>query len=91
MQFLLEGARRGERVLFVTLSESEQELRDNAGLHGWDLTGVEFLDIHPADGGSGADGQYSIFHPADVELIPVAQQIEATVDRLRRPGSSSTA
>ncbi len=83
MQFLLEGARRGEKVLFVTLSESEEELRDNASSHGWDLSGVEFLDIHPGDEGIGPDNQYTIFHPADVELAPVARRITETIGRLK--------
>jgi len=47
MQFLLAGEKRGESTLFVTLSESEKELRGNAEAHGWDLGGIRFLDIHP--------------------------------------------
>ena len=75
LQFLIEGARQGESVLFITLSESEGELRANAAHHGWDLEGVDFLDIHPATEGISTENQYSIFHPADVELIPVSNQI----------------
>ena len=83
LQFLIEGARRGESVLFVTLSESEAELRDNAETHGWDLGRVRFLDLHPDFDGIVGDQQYSIFHPADVELIPVARQIQAALDEFR--------
>ena len=83
MQFLVEGARLGEPVLFVTLSESEKELRENAGSHGWDLAGVEFLDVHPKDEGLSTDDQYTIFHPADVELGPVIRRITEALDRLQ--------
>ena len=41
LQFLLEGARQGEPVLYVTLSETEEELRSVADSHGWSLDGVE--------------------------------------------------
>ena len=75
LQFLIEGASRGESVLFITLSESEKELRDNASSHRWNLAGVRFLEILPALEGSPGTDQYSIFHPADVELIPVAKKI----------------
>ncbi len=83
MQFLLEGARLGESVLFVTLSESEDELRANASSHGWDLQGIQFLDIHPMNEGLSTESQYSIFHPADVELIPVTRSIEEAMDRFK--------
>ena len=45
MQYLLEGARRGEQVLYVTLSETEEELRAMAEAHGFDLTGVWWLSV----------------------------------------------
>ena len=37
LQFLREGAKAGESVLYVTLSETEEELRSVAESHGWDL------------------------------------------------------
>ena len=40
LQFLLEGARRGEPGLYVTLSETEGELRAVARAHGWELDGL---------------------------------------------------
>lgn len=45
MQFLLEGARNGEKVLYLTLSESEEELRAAAAAHGWALDGVEIVEL----------------------------------------------
>ncbi len=83
MQFLLEGVRRGETSMFVTLSESEDELRANADLHGWDLSAIHFLDIHPTNDRASVENQYSIFHPADIELIPVSERIDEAIDRLQ--------
>jgi KaiC/GvpD/RAD55 family RecA-like ATPase len=45
MQFLLEGARNGEKVLYLTLSESEEELRAAAAAHGWAFDGVEIVEL----------------------------------------------
>src|SRR5690242_21309014 len=41
LHFLLEGQRRGERTLWITLSETERQLRQTAQSHGWSLSGVE--------------------------------------------------
>ena len=48
MQFLMEGARQGEPVLYVTLSETEDELRDVALSHGWSLDGITIRELVPA-------------------------------------------
>src|SRR5918993_755117 len=45
LQFLLEGARRGEPVLYVTLSETKEELADVAASHGWSLDGVHIYEL----------------------------------------------
>src|SRR4051794_37358341 len=47
LQFLLEGARLGERVLYITLSETQQELRIVARRHGWSLDGIDVFELVP--------------------------------------------
>jgi circadian clock protein KaiC len=56
LQFLMEGARRGERVLYISLSETTEELRLVARRHGWSLEGIDIFELVPAgnDVGSGA-------------------------------------
>ena len=49
LQFLLEGVRRGERCLYVTLSESERELRVVAPRHGWTLDGIDMFELVPPE------------------------------------------
>src|SRR5215212_10653533 len=48
-QFLLEGVRRGEPVLYVTLSETEEEIRAVAASHGWSLEGVTIRELIPSE------------------------------------------
>src|SRR6185436_17713636 len=57
----------GEKGLYVTLSESRDELVDVAASHGWDLDGIEVFELSTL-GLSEADEGYTIFHPAEVEL-----------------------
>src|SRR3954471_7690136 len=68
LHFLLEGRRRGERTLWITMSETERELRGTARSHGWSLDGIELLNLVVSDEVFKADDKYSFFSPADVEL-----------------------
>src|SRR5688572_887809 len=43
-EFLMNGVAAGERCLYVTLSETEDELRASAAAHGWSLDGVEIFE-----------------------------------------------
>jgi circadian clock protein KaiC len=83
VQFLLAGVRRGEPALFITLAESETQLKAAAAGHGWDLDGVPILDIRPGGQDLSPDHQYSLFHPADVELTPATRMITEAVERWR--------
>ncbi len=68
LEFLLDGARRGERVLYITLSETERELRLVARRHGWDLSGVEIVELVPAETVLDAQHEITLLHPAELEL-----------------------
>src|SRR3954454_6455706 len=63
LQFLMEGARLGEPVLYVTLSESSEELRDVALSHGWSLDGITLRELIPGEDNLHPDEQYTMFHP----------------------------
>lgn len=82
-QFLIEGARAGESVLFVTLSESEQELRASAASHGWSLEGIRILEVLPTEESLAPDGRYTMFHPSEVELGETVKSVLAEVERTR--------
>ncbi|HYC36944.1 MAG TPA: ATPase domain-containing protein [Usitatibacter sp.] len=83
MQYLMEGARRGEPVLYVTLSETEEELRAMAASHGWDLNGITVRELVPPEESLQPAEQYTMFHPAEVELSETTRTILADVDRLK--------
>ena len=82
LQFLLEGARCGESVLYVTLSESGDELRGVAHSHGWDLAPIHMRELLPAQEHLQPDEQYTMFHPSEVELSDTTLKILADVERL---------
>jgi circadian clock protein KaiC len=78
LQFLLEGAAVGERGLYVTLSESKDELAAVAASHGWSLAPLSLFELaENVSDRPGDDEEYTIFHPAEVEL---QQTIEAVFD-----------
>src|SRR4028119_1369708 len=49
LQFLLEGVRKGEPCLYITLSESKNELLHVARTHGWDLGQIEIFELVPPE------------------------------------------
>ena len=67
LQFLREGAQRGEQGLYVTLSETATELRTVAASHGWNLQGIEVFEL-VSNEGLGPEAEQSILHPSEVEL-----------------------
>jgi circadian clock protein KaiC len=85
LQFLLEGARLGQTVLWCTLAETESQLRSTAKSHGWDLSGITIVNVSDtgASEGSGPDGAYSFFSPGDVELHDVTRSILEIADQVR--------
>ncbi|HEY3746179.1 MAG TPA: ATPase domain-containing protein [Gemmatimonadaceae bacterium] len=78
LQFLMEGARKGERGLYVTLSESREELQAVAESHGWNLEGIEILEMS-RESARDMDESYTIFHPAEVEL---QQSVDKILDAI---------
>ncbi len=83
MQFLMAGAKRGERVLYVTLSETAEELRASAESHGWSLDGVDIRELIPTESALEPDEQCTMFHPSEIELAATTKLVLADVDRLK--------
>ncbi len=81
LQFLLEGRRQGENVLYVTLSETESELRTVAKSHGWSLDGIGLFELGTIEERLNAEEQYTVFHPAEVELSETTKRICEEVDK----------
>lgn len=82
LQFLLEGRGQGERGLYVTLSETSEELHAAAQSHGWSLEGIEIVELSALTG-EAADEAYTLFHPAEVELQQTVEVVLSEIDRLQ--------
>ncbi len=81
LQFLNEGARQGEPVLYITLAETAVELQSVAQSHGWTMEGIHIEEILPNENVLDPEQQYSIFHPSEIELGTTIQRIVAAIER----------
>lgn len=80
LQFLMAGAAGGERVVYVTLSQSRAELEQIAASHGWSLDGIVVEELASSDTlGDAAD--QTIFHSADIRLDKTREAVEAAIER----------
>jgi circadian clock protein KaiC len=82
LQFLRAAVSRGEPVLYVSLSESEDELRGAAHSHGWDLAGLTIHQLGQGDEAIEPDEQYTMYHASEVELSATLKEVLDIVDRL---------
>jgi len=80
---MAEGLRNGEKVLFVTLSESRADLLSVGRSHRLNLEGIRILELRPDEEDLKPEGQYTVFHPAEVELNDRVQMIMKEVNELR--------
>ena len=83
LEFLMAGAREGERCLYITLAETRTELEHVAASHDWSLDGLEILELVPPDEVLEPETQYTVFHPSDVELGQTMRTIYDAVDRIK--------
>jgi len=82
LQFLQAGASRSEPVLYVTLSETAEELRAAAASHGWSLDGVTLREIMPSEEALDPGEASTMFHLSEVELAATTQQVLADIENL---------
>jgi circadian clock protein KaiC len=81
LQFLLEGVAKGESALYVTLSETEEELRGVARSHGWSLEGLDISELASSQEQLRPEAQTRMFHPSEVEL---GETTKSVLDRVER-------
>src|ERR1700730_2149549 len=83
LQYLLEGVREGERCLYVTLSETREELASGANSHGWSLDGMEVFELiasaHELDG----ESDLPMLNPSEVELTETTRKVIEAVARFK--------
>src|SRR4051812_28131266 len=84
LQFLLDGARLGEKTLYITLSETDEELRDGAASHGWTLDdSMTIFEVIPPESLLDAQQQQSLLYSSDLELGETTRQIFDAVERIK--------
>jgi circadian clock protein KaiC len=84
LQFLLEGAKAGEKSLYITLSETEAELRDGAASHGWRLgPEISVFELIPPESLLDSEQQQSLLYSSDLELGETTRQIFDAVERIK--------
>jgi circadian clock protein KaiC len=83
LQFLLEGARAGEKVLYISLSETRDEVEEVAHSHGWSLENVEIVELSAIEKQLSASAQNTLFHASEVELTETTKLLLDAVDKVR--------
>ncbi|MEC5079414.1 ATPase domain-containing protein [Xanthomonas oryzae] len=83
LQFLLDGAAKGESCLYVTLSETLDELTEVAASHNWSLDALSIFELASAEAFLGDGRQQSILHPWEMELYGTIRLIQAEVARVK--------
>jgi circadian clock protein KaiC len=83
IQFLLEGARLGERCLYVTLSETKNELAAGAASHGWSLDDIEICELIVSDLSVDGEDDLTMYHPSEVELSATTRKALNAVEQFK--------
>ena len=83
LQFLQAGVAAGERCLYVTLSETAEELQAVAKSHDWSLAGIDLFELSAAREVLGEGREQSLLHPWEVELTEIVTLITAEVERVQ--------
>jgi circadian clock protein KaiC len=81
LHFLTTGRDQGERVMYVTLSETADELQGTALSHGWSLEGIDIIELSAASAAPAQDA-YTLFHPSEIELQETVGTILEAIARI---------
>ncbi len=83
LQFLLAGADMGEKSLYITFSETEDELTSVAQSHNWNLKKLEIIDLSSIERQLSGDNQTTLFHPSELELNQVTENLLKRIDEIK--------
>lgn len=83
LQFCLGGVRAGERAVYISLSESEDELREVIASHGWSSEGLVVLSFADCAEDVAPGQEYTLFHPSEVELGQTTHWVLEAVEKHR--------
>jgi circadian clock protein KaiC len=83
LQYAIEGVRREEAGVYITLNETKAELQDVAASHGWSLDGLEIVELVAEEQELEPDNQYTMFQPSEIQLGETTKAILAEVERIK--------
>lgn len=83
LEYLLTGAQAGEKVLYITLSETRDELQEVADSHGWALDGIDVVELSAIGAQLEAAAQNTLFHSSEVELTQTTKMLLDEVERVQ--------
>jgi circadian clock protein KaiC len=83
LQYLLEGVRLGESCLYITLSETHEELAAGAQSHGWSLEGIEIVELVASEDELDGEAQLTMLHPSEMELSDTTRNVLNAVERFK--------
>lgn len=83
LQYLLQGTRNGEQCLYITLSETKEELIAGAESHGWSLNGIEIVELIADENDLNGEKQVTMYHPSEVELTETTKKVLEAVQRVK--------
>ncbi len=83
IQFLMAGVKAGERVMYVTLSETKMELTATAASHGWNLDGIDIVELVASEDDLIPDNQFTMFQPAELELSTTTKEIIDQINQVK--------
>ena len=82
LQFLLDGVNAGEKCLYITLSETKEELAASADSHGWSLDGIEVVELIAEADDLDGESQVTMYHPSEVELTETTKRVLTAVEKI---------
>src|SRR6185312_10489861 len=83
LQHSIGRTKAGEKTLYVSLTETEQDLKNAATSHGWNLDGLHICDLSRTAHNLSGQAEVSVFHPSETELGETTQAILAEIERVR--------
>jgi circadian clock protein KaiC len=83
LQFLMDGREKGEKGIYVTLSETNDELLAVARAHGWSLEGIDVTELAPPEESLDADAENTFFYPSAIELSETTKAVLREVEAVK--------
>jgi circadian clock protein KaiC len=83
LQYLMEGTARGEKALYITLSETQDEITAVAESHGWDISQIAIFELSALEQQLAHESQNTVFHPSEVELNQTTNLLLKRIDEVK--------